>query len=45
MMNKLFMKLTKFYGLNQDEYELVAIQSDLMKIRNKETFKEICLRY
>lgn len=44
-MNKLFTKLTKFYGLNQDEYELVTIQSDLMKIRNKETSKEICLRY
>lgn len=45
MMNKLFLKLTKFYGLNQDEYELVAIQFDLIKIKNKETSKEICLRY
>ena len=45
MMNSLFKKLTKFYGLNSDEYEYVSLQCDLLKIKNKSNGKEICLRY
>lgn len=45
MMNSLFKKLTKFYGLNPDEYEYVSLQCDLLKIRHKESKREVCLRY